>query len=63
MSICGTVYKDLDNSNTITGSDGKVSGVIIQLREAGLDGLYCTADDIIIATTTTDITVTTASTT
>ena len=54
VNICGNVYNDLDNSNTITGGDAKVPNVTIKLTTPGTDGNCCTGDDTVVATTTTD---------
>lgn len=54
VNICGTVYSDLNNSGYIDTGDGKVANVTVELRTAGPDGLYCTADDVVVATMQTD---------
>lgn len=49
------VWRD-DNSNGVQdATEPGVAGVTVKLCQNGPDGLPCTADDIVIATTTTDI--------
>ncbi|MCW5848649.1 MAG: hypothetical protein KIT87_00935 [Anaerolineae bacterium] len=53
-SIIGVVYRDINCDGVQQGGDTGIPGVTITLLGPGPDGLIGTADDIVIATTTTN---------
>lgn len=47
-SIGDTVFYDTDNSGTESAGDTPIAGVVVNLRGAGFDGIFNTADDILL---------------
>jgi uncharacterized repeat protein (TIGR01451 family) len=52
--VTGTVFDDTDTDGVQDGGESGLSGVSLDLVAAGLDGVYGTIDDLIVATTFTD---------
>lgn len=53
-SISGTIFDDADADGTQDAGEGGLPGVMVSLIDPGPDGMFGTADDVVIATATTD---------
>ena len=53
-SIGDTIYFDADRDGIQDAGEGGIDGVTVDLYDAGPDGIVGTADDLLVATTTTD---------
>ncbi|MCC5875068.1 MAG: DUF11 domain-containing protein [Candidatus Sumerlaeia bacterium] len=53
--LTGTVFEDLGNTGEPNPGDPPFAGITVTLIGAGPDGIFGTADDEVIATTTTDV--------
>ena len=52
--VSGTVWADSNADGVIDGSESGYAGVTVDLVDPGPDGIVGTADDVVVATTTTD---------
>lgn len=55
-NICGVVYEDYNNNDTLNTGELGYAGAVVYALSAGPDGTMNTADDIIVDTTTTNST-------